>query len=733
MSLEGNVAQRRRYHRGVRDWFLGAVLSVGLAALVLTEFFGALGLLERGPLALAWIAVALAAAWKLRGAQRPGNPGWFDSLILAAIAAVAATVLAVALLSPPNSTDAMGYHMPRVVYWAQAGRVAFFPVHYIPQISQPPLAEYLILHTYLLSGGDRLANLVQWFAFFASGVAASAVAADLGAARRGQFLAALFAATLPNGILQASGVKNDCVLTLWLTLAARYSLAWLRDSKMRDLAAASAALGLAILTKNTAYLFGAPLLACLWAPLWRSPRRLACAVCIVTGCTVAINGPHYWRNLTLSGSILGFRSAEGDDAHPRLAWRPDAVTPRGAASNLLRFSAEHLGARSEAWNRAVYGAVLDAHRWLGVDPHDPTTTWLDVTFAPPRVSNHEADAPNRLHLAGLLTAPILILAVRRERGFRWRFWTAIALGFVVFCVALRWQPYTIRLQLPLFVLGSALLGALIGDLRYPLIHAAVALLALDGARLPLLENWVRPLRGERSLLRTGRDDSYFADMTRYAKREEYREAVRGVLESRCKSVGIDNSRFHLEYPFQALLLAADPSIRFRHAGVANASKRYDGGGFAPCAVFCPDCAANPEMRQRYAAVGPPVEIGRSLLFVAQGLHRVEPRGAAGWQPAGQQARSAQHGDDDGERRRVARRHQDDSRHQLRDGQRRRQAENHPDRQLLQSAAQHHAGDIAEARAQRHTHADLLRPASHRVCHHRVEADGRHNQGDQGED
>ncbi len=319
---------------------------------------------------------------------------------------------------------------------------------------------------------------------------------------------------------------------------------------------------------------------------------------------MAINAPHFARNYALSGSILGFPTAEGPAGHQQLRWTPDAITLRGAASNFLRFSAEHL-ARSAEWNGRVHRAVAAAHQWLEADLHDPATTWLDARFEPPRVSNHEADAPNRLHLAGLLLAPLAILASSRERSARRRLSVALALAFIVFCAALRWQPYTIRLQLPLFILGSALLGAVAGDIRYRVAHAVLALLLLDGARLPLLENWVRPLRGERSLLRTARDGNYFADMTRYAKSGEYREIARRIREARCARVGIDNSRFHLEYPLQALLRNADPGMTFSHAGLSD--------GPPPCAIACLDCAGNDRKIAGYGGNG--AAIGRSLLFL----------------------------------------------------------------------------------------------------------------------
>ena len=53
-----------------------------------------------------------------------------------------------------------------------------------------------------------------------------------------------------------------------------------------------------------------------------------------------------------------------------------------------------------------------------------------------------------------------------------------------------------------------------------------------------------------------------------------------------------------------------------HTGVENASLRYaEKDPPRPCAVLCPDCAGIQKKIAQYAPIGPPVEIGRFLLFL----------------------------------------------------------------------------------------------------------------------
>jgi len=493
--------------------------------------------------------------------------------------------------------------MPRIVYWAQAKSVSFFPTSYLSQISLQPLAEYFTLHTYLLSGSDRFGNLVQWIGSIGCAIGVSLIAKLFRATARGQALAALFCSTLPNGILQASGAKNDYLLALWLVAMCYFAILYSQRRERRDLLVTAVALGLALLTKATAYLFAPAMLVAILR------GRLPRAAPILCAAVLVLNGPQYWRNFELSGSPLGYDSAQGDNF---FRFRNETFGWRQTASNLLRNASAQLGARSPQWNQAVYDTVARAHAAIGIDLNDPATTWPWTTFSPPRNSNHEADANNRWHLLLLLAAGGFIASRRRE----WLGYTlAIPFAFVLFCAYLKWQPFLSRMFLPLFVLGSPLAGLAIEKLRPPALQAVVCLFLLNNARPYLFENWVRPWRGPNSIWKTTRDRQYFNDMDQWGNRSSYEGAVAAMEGSGCNKVGIDISRFQLEYPFQALLRERNTNVQFVHVGVNNASVRYERAPApSPCAVLCMECADAPALIERYRSIGQPIQVGRFMLF-----------------------------------------------------------------------------------------------------------------------
>jgi hypothetical protein len=555
---------------------------------LLTEILGAFGWLRPAPLAVAWCTVVTAVLWRVRYSKARPMPRWtlVEGVLGAACGAIVAIVAVTALLSPPNSADAMAYHLPRVVYWAQARSVAFFPTPYFNQVMLGPAAEYVMLHTYLLTGGDHLVNLVACFAFASCIVAVSAIAREMGLSARGQALAALFCATLPNAILQGSGAKNDMLLALWIACAVYFGL-------RREAMWLGITVGLALLTKATAFLFLPPLMLAIGV------RRRPELAWIAAGVLV-INGPQFVRNMRLSGSPLGYDSAQGNGVY---RWRNERLGWRPLVSNALRHTSEQLGARSERWNERVYAVTVTMHRALGLDPNDPDTTWPGSRFEPPRNANHEANANNRWHLVLIVAAAVWAI-VRRDH--RWMLYTAgLAGAFLLFCAYLKWQPFLARLELPLFVAAMPLAAWLVERWRPAWLALLLCVFLVSGARLALFENWTRPLKGANSLWTSRRDDDYFRDMGQWHNQASYVESVDRVARSGCDLVAIDISENQLEYPFQALLRERRPKVRFMHT--------EEGG--SPCAALCLDCIGNQEKIAGYAGIGAPIEIGRFLLFL----------------------------------------------------------------------------------------------------------------------
>jgi hypothetical protein len=488
----------------------------------------------------------------------------------------------------------MAYHLPRVLYWAEQSSVRFFPTPYLNQIMLQPMAEYVLLHTYILSGGDRFINLVAWLASFLSIVAVSAIAREFGAGAKGQAIAAAFCATLPAGILAASGAKNDWLMALWLACAVYFAL---RGENLF----LGCALGLALLTKATAYLFAPWPLAYI---VLRSPKRSWRGAALALFCALAINAPQYRRNLNLSGAPLGFDSAQANGYY---RWRNETFGWKQTASNLLRNTAEQLGARSPRWNQAVFDFTVAAHRALAIDPGDPSDTWRGAAFAPPVNANHEANSPNRWHLAILCAAGLW--SIFRARLRAWYFLTLVC-GFVAFCAYLKWQPYMARLILPLFVLGSPL-AAIFEELRPVWLQAIFCLFLLNNARPAALENWVRPLKGPHSILHRGRDEVYFADMGQWNNAGSYPAAVNALRQSNCHTVGIDINNFQLEYPLQALL----PGDVFVHTGVANPSQKYAPPVAAqPCAIVCLDCQGDTTRLNLYRDFSKQLDAGKFVVL-----------------------------------------------------------------------------------------------------------------------
>jgi hypothetical protein len=596
-----SILRRRNAETPIRSAFLRAAVIWGVMLAGITELLSVFGALSAGAIAVCWAIGA--AAWGVTVLATPGGPmsRWVPEVPARSLLALGLPIVVIVLgtgLSAAagwsNQWDAMVYHLPRVDHWIQDRSVAFYPSHIIRQLYSPPWAEYAILQLRVLGGDDRWANAPQWFSMVGSLLGVSLIAQRLGAALRGQLLSALFCATIPMGILQASGAQNDYVVAFWLVCLAEAALA---PSSLPRALQIGASLGLALLSKGTALVFGgalllgAPLLVTAGgsgAPSW--PTRVTRGTWALL-IAATLNAPHWSRNIEAFGSPLGPQQlGSAGEIGDKLT--NDALSPGILASNVVRNLSLHVGTPSRTVNLALEQAIARGHAWFGLDLEDPRSTRLYSLshFAIFAGSTDPDRTGNPLHLLLILAAGVRIIvsAPLRRSPRVGRYGLVLASAFLLFCLVLKWQPWHSRLHLPLFVLAGPLVGVAWEGSAGMLALASVLMTAL--AAQPLLQNRLAPLSGGHTVFNTPRMHQYFQSFSDAPNAGEraYVAAAQVLGATRCRDLGLVLGWDDWEHPLWVLLSEQQPAggWRVEHVGVRNNSARLASrfAPFAPCAV-----------------------------------------------------------------------------------------------------------------------------------------------------
>lgn len=565
-----------------RQAFLGAAICFGILLAAITELLSLFTAISYISLIFCWggiLFIALIYLQRHWDSASLAPPKLGSPLILIGIAYILATTLLIALVYPPNNFDSMTYHMARVVQWIQNKSVAHFPTHITRQLYSSPWAEYAIMHLQILGGGDRFANLVQWFAMGGSIVGVSLIAGKLGAANRIQALAAVITATIPMGILQATSTQNDFVVAFWLVCFVYFGMLLVKSPTIISTIAFGGSLGLAILTKGTAYIFAFPFFVWLIVVGLTTNRSRFVKHILVAGLiAISLNAGHYWRNYALWGNPL---TTDGETL------TNGSISFKATLSNLTRNTASNTWTPINVINNLQFRGVVLMHEILGIDISDPATSFNEVTFYQGKVSMDEDYAGNGLHLL-LAFMAVGTLALRRNSLPRPLLYYALSLagGYLLFSVILKWQPWGTRLQLPLFVLASPIIAMALPIDRKRWVVPALAAFMLVCSTPWLLGNQTRPLYGERSIFRINRESIYFA---KRPKLESYYSQAVEQFRTRdsCSNIGLLSSSGNAyEYPFWALLKNRTGSLpQIEHINVSNISGTIPLDNFKPCFIF----------------------------------------------------------------------------------------------------------------------------------------------------
>jgi len=251
--------------------FLMTMISVNGYLVIIVEILSLVNLITKASLFIFWsIPIVLLIVLQLIPGTRRRLVlpqislkywSWFELVLLSLIGFTLIITGVTALFAAPNTPDVMNYHLPRVFHWIQNQSVRHFPSGIEIQNTYPPGSKYQVMQLVMLSGNDRLVNLPAWFMLVGSVVCVSYLSELFGANRRGQLLSALFIATLPNAIMQASSVKNDIHVAFWVMLSLTLMMVYFyQNSSWKVLIAIFAAVGLGFLTKTNTAIFLFPII-----------------------------------------------------------------------------------------------------------------------------------------------------------------------------------------------------------------------------------------------------------------------------------------------------------------------------------------------------------------------------------------------------------------------------------------------------------------------------------------
>ena len=483
----------------------------------------------------------------------------------------------IAFFATPNTWDSMTYHLSRVMHWEQNQSLAFYPTSISRQLHLGPMAEMAILNFQIIAGNDRLANFVQYFSMIGCVVGVSFIAYLLGGNVHAQIFASLATVTLPIGILQSTSTQTDYVVALWLVGFVSLTLKHMQVERLSWILSLfqGISLGLAVLTKITAVLFGVSFgLLFAFGLILRFKSKAWKQLIILLFTALLIVVPHTIRNYKLYHSPLGPMSESGQEDYK---YTNDSYGLSVFASNILRNTAIHLALPFGNLNSGIEKIILRLHTILKIDANDPKTTWTGTVFHV-RYSMGENSAGNPYHM--FLVVISLFLLVYYRRIYWILYILCIAMGFILFSWILKWQPWHSRLHLSLFILAMPFVGVVLSNsLRRWMLYGIMGILILASLSYLFLSP-ARPLIGANSVLITSRLDQYSSSSYNF---ESYREQSRVLSKLQCNDIGFMANIDDWEYPLWVMTKAYGKNIYLEHILVDNPSGRLE-AGFNPCAI-----------------------------------------------------------------------------------------------------------------------------------------------------
>jgi hypothetical protein len=455
------------------------------------------------------------------------------------------------IIYPPNNWDSLTYHMSRIMYWLSNESVEHFPTPILRHLYQPPFAEFFILNLNLLNGNDYLSNSVQWLFLVFTVIATGSLLDFFPVSRFYKLLAALLIITIPAVELQSSTTKNDIVCGFFIITALSFSIRTYYETSLRNFFFLGLAIGLAMLTKGTAYLFLAPILVLfgifMLAKLIQTKNlKILLHGFLLIFIVLLLNIGHYSRNYKIDGNLLNIDKAESK------AYANENRNAKLLFSNLLKNAGLHLGYPIHGESDKIIRII---HQKMGFSVDNTDANYYGMPYEGARkIATHEDYATNLIHfiliLISFFAAIIYGFKNVKQNPKLLLLTLIIASQIILFAGFLKWQPWHTRLHIPIFLLSVTLVIIVANQLKWfryvlfssiPLLVYSFCFYFVYNDTRPIIANskYTKNIR-----LKEDRFNKYFSNQPHL--RNEYSAVLDAIYLHDSKKIGFMLSDW--EYP-----------------------------------------------------------------------------------------------------------------------------------------------------------------------------------------
>lgn len=523
-------------------------------------------------------------------------PKIFFNIIDIIVLIVCCTAVYMAARTVPYNWDSMTYHLTRITHWVQNGSIAHYVCHDISQISGPPLAEFVNLHVYVLSGcNDYFVDFLQTFSYLIIVFLVYKISERIGCNRFFSSLAALVFATSPIVFGEALSTQVDMYSALWLMVFVyiilyftdiNHNLQWNIDMVCKLILLGTSA-GLAYLAKPSvciaAFIFAAWLLIiCIRRKDKISIIAKSIILAAITALIVAL--PEMVRNIITFHGISSSETSTGFlvpsyDVRYLFVNLVQNVTFNLVPNDYLNIEDIVIKSISKIANILYAGSdvpgSLSKFALIGFSMnHDiainPTLIWLMIIAI----------------LCGVVTVISRCFTNKHktEHKFPWGYSIAGITSMLVFCSVVQWYKFITRYEIGYLALLSP---AVMLVLQYVLSHRKYFTYAFAGIIvLASIITFGKSIQYHKGFfaLEGKRIEQYFAVRAYYY--EPYREVADNIIAKQYKDIGFFCGVDSYEYPLWKML--ENSMSRFEHIGVTNETIIYDDENFLPECIIAVD-------------------------------------------------------------------------------------------------------------------------------------------------